>query len=136
MSQSIKHLRKQAGLTQQQLAEQTRCTRQDVSRVENGSFRGGFHKIERICERLGCAVTLRPQLEPGVAGSSEPIRILAIDDEPAVLWGYQQTFVPDQTTGINTLASLVQESDDKEQVIPLFSIATSTSGQEGVERLR
>ncbi len=139
-SENIKRLRKQAGLTQQQLAERTQCTRQDISKLENGRFRGGFHKIERICALLQCTFTLQVNSEEQSEDPDESgtIRILAIDDDPAVLWGYEQTFSPDQATGINTLAALLQigervEGDDGEEKQSRYAITTTQDGKSGVE---
>jgi len=44
----IKEIRKQAGLTQIELAEKAGVTRQVISQIENGTFSGSVVKLENV----------------------------------------------------------------------------------------
>ncbi len=126
----LRQYRKQARLTQQALAEQAGCTRQEISKMENGTFRGGVYKLQRICEQLGLSLMVQEQMSRSASETEVPIRILAIDDDPSVLSGYRQLFEPTRSNGMNALLDLVEHGTNRGSE-PRFSIKTTTSGEEG-----
>ncbi|MCF6256049.1 MAG: helix-turn-helix domain-containing protein [Gammaproteobacteria bacterium] len=52
----LKTLRKQAGLTQEQLAEATGLTIESISNIERGLFGPKFDNLEKIANEIGVEV--------------------------------------------------------------------------------
>ncbi|HIJ21469.1 MAG: response regulator [Gammaproteobacteria bacterium] len=134
----LKVLRKQAGMTQQQLADATGNSRQELSMMENSRFHGGFDKVDRVFRYLG--YPLRPQqlsreVKNGIVPLLETIRILAVDDDPEILRGYQQTFESTQQSGISSLLELLQATSSSVES-QKFTIDTVTSGEVGLKRVK
>ena len=50
---NLKALRKQAGMTQEELAKKTGVTRQTISAVENGDYNPTINLCVSICRALG-----------------------------------------------------------------------------------
>ena len=58
----IRNARRQACLTQSELAKRLRMSRATISQLENGVIvELGVRKLAQICERLGLEVTVRPR---------------------------------------------------------------------------
>lgn len=146
----MRELRLTQRLTQQQLASQCSCSRQEISRMENGHFRGGFNKVSEVFKVLG-----RP-LQPAESGRIEfsgnkPLcsessrdlhhapcsltRILAIDDDPEVLHSYKKLFeVPSRAVEVQGLFDLL--GSKQEEVTTGFQVDTTDSGKQGLEMVR
>lgn len=136
--EQLKFLRKQAGLTQQKLAELTGNSRQEISMMENNRFHGGFDKVERVFLHFGHS--LKPQkegLSPALPGEPlESIRILAIDDDPEILQGYKQTFEPKKQRGISSLLEILHQVNTAPVSREGFQLDTATSGEEGLKLVK
>ncbi len=52
IAHQIKDLRKQTGLTQDELAKKASVTRQVISQIENGSFTGSVSKLSAVLAAL------------------------------------------------------------------------------------
>ncbi len=53
----LKEIRKYRGLTQQQVAAKTSIFRQDVSKIENGSFAGALSTLNKYLHFAGLQLT-------------------------------------------------------------------------------
>lgn len=59
---TIRHARKQAGLTQAELARRLGMSRATISQLENGVIGDlGMRKLAQICDRLGLEIVIRPR---------------------------------------------------------------------------
>lgn len=59
---TLRNARKQAGLTQAELARRLRMSRATLSQLENGVIGDlGIRKLARIADRLGLEITVRPR---------------------------------------------------------------------------
>lgn len=142
---NLKQMRKLLKLTQQELAVATGCTRQEISMMENSRFHGGFHKVERVFRYLGAPLQPRfsaahAELSPPSASRKLPelpsvIRILAIDDDPEILNGYQRTFEPHRQSGIHSLLEAFQAPQAESAPQP-FEIDTATGGEQGYKMVQ
>ena len=54
----IAQLRKEKGITQEQLAEMTGLRQPNIARIELGKYSIGFDILQTIAEALGCDVDL------------------------------------------------------------------------------
>ncbi len=134
----IRLLRKSKGVTQQQLADAVQCTRQEISKMENGHFRGSVKKVQRVSDFLGCQLAMQKmgiECISETAVLQQPVQILAIDDDPAILRGYQQLFSREQANGMHSLLSLLKQPAS-EEVQPRYQLTTAVSGEEGYELVK
>lgn len=58
IGQRIAELRKQRGMTQQDLADLTGNQRNHISRIESGKYSVGFDTLQTIAEALGGAIDI------------------------------------------------------------------------------
>ena len=58
IGQRIADLRKQHGLTQQDLANKTGMQRNHISRIESGKYSVGFDTLQLIAEQFGMKVDI------------------------------------------------------------------------------
>ena len=63
IGQRIADLRKQNGMTQQDLADITGNQRNHISRIESGKYSVGFDTLQAIAEALGMTVDI---IDPGL----------------------------------------------------------------------
>jgi len=63
IGQRIADLRKQNGMTQQDLADITGNQRNHISRIESGKYSVGFDTLQTIAEALGMTVDI---IDPGL----------------------------------------------------------------------
>ena len=61
IGQSIADLRKQKGMTQQDLADITGNQRNHISRIESGKYSVGFDTIQTIAEALDADIRIVPR---------------------------------------------------------------------------
>lgn len=132
----LRTLRKRAGLTQQQLSAEINCSRQEISLMEMGKFRGSFRKVNSTFQQLGHSLQpIADMAERTVAAQphapSAPIRILAIDDDPEVLHSYRYTF--QSRTVVGTLSTLFPQNNHPGAPHP-YQIDNASSGEEGVKK--
>lgn len=57
----IAQLRKDRGLTQEQLSEQTGLDRANIAKIERGRYNTGIDIIGKICDALGCRIELKEE---------------------------------------------------------------------------
>lgn len=67
----IRALRKQAGLTQANVAGQLGVTRQAVSELENRPESATFGRLMRLCAVLGVEIALQPRAAPRPGEATE-----------------------------------------------------------------
>ncbi|MGO1540080.1 MAG: helix-turn-helix domain-containing protein [Luteimonas sp.] len=67
----LRALRKQAGLTQADVAGQLGVTRQAVSELENRPESATFERLTKLCAVLGVEIALQPRGAPHPAQASE-----------------------------------------------------------------
>ncbi len=137
--EQIRLLRKRRKITQQELAEQVQCTRQEISKIENGHFRGSVKKVERVVNYLGFELMIGR--EHSVAEHEQrdlppPVQILAIDDDPSILLGYKQLFSSDESSGMYSLLNLLEQSSGEGTVQQRYELTTATSGEAGYELIK
>lgn len=53
---NLKHLRKAANLTQQQLADKSGINRVTLARIETGACKPSFDSLRAIASALGCTI--------------------------------------------------------------------------------
>lgn len=58
IGQKLKSLRKEAGISQTEMAEKTGLKRQNLDRVESGQFNTGIDTIQKMCEVLGVEINI------------------------------------------------------------------------------
>lgn len=138
--QIMKQLRHSRGWTQQALADFALCSRQEISLMENGRFKGGFHRVNRVFEQLEAPLLpqthFRTSHRANQSNEIEPIRILAIDDDPDILKGYRQTFEPNEQNGIQPLLETFKVADQQAERPKQYDIDTATSGKQGLELVK
>ena len=61
IGQSIADLRKQKGMTQQDLADITGNQRNHISRIESGKYSVGFDTLQTIAEALDADIRIVPR---------------------------------------------------------------------------
>ena len=61
IGQRIADLRKQHGLTQQDLANKTGMQRNHISRIESGKYSVGFDTLQAIAEALDADIRIVPR---------------------------------------------------------------------------
>lgn len=61
IGQRIADLRKQRGMTQQQLADLTHIQRNHISRIEAGRYSVGFDTLQTIAEALDADIRIVPR---------------------------------------------------------------------------
>ncbi len=132
--EQIRTLRKYKRITQQALADAVRCTRQEISKMENGHFRGGVKKVERVAGYLGCRLALEDQ-KTAEPDHFRAVRILAIDDDPSILFGYQRLFSRDESDGMHSLLNILGQQE-KRLGQQQYELTTATSGEEGVRLMK
>ena len=54
----ITKLRKEKGLTQEQLSQMTGLDRANIAKIENGRYNTGIDIIGKICDALGCRIDI------------------------------------------------------------------------------
>ena len=57
----IAQLRKEKGLTQEQLSQKTGLDRANIAKIENGRYNTGIDIIGKICDALGCRIELKEE---------------------------------------------------------------------------
>lgn len=57
MRSELIKLRKRKGLTQQQMAEAVKCSREYYNKIEAGTKKPSIHLAERIAEELNTSIT-------------------------------------------------------------------------------
>lgn len=63
--EAIRAARKQAKLTQGELAQRLGMSRATLSRIENGTIEElGIRKFAQLCDRLGLELSVRPRRPP------------------------------------------------------------------------
>lgn len=129
--EQIRPIRKGKKITQQKLADAVQCSRNEISMMENGRFRGGIKKVERVVNYLGLHLTVKKVEQPE---ENRVVRMLAIDDDPSILYGYERLFSRDESDGMHALLNILgqQEQEFEQQ----YELTTATSGEEGVELVR
>ncbi|HEY3756779.1 MAG TPA: helix-turn-helix transcriptional regulator [Opitutaceae bacterium] len=71
----IRAARKQAKLTQAELAQRLRMSRATLSRIENGTIEElGIRKFAQLCDRLGLELAVRPRRPPTLQEAYEQNR--------------------------------------------------------------
>lgn len=128
----LRTLRKEQGLTQQALAEGVGCSRQEISLMENGRFRGSVLKVMRAFRMLKASI--RSQVESVSRQQGAPLRILAIDDDQEILNGYSNIFSEGERSGISMMLDLVGERPEAEG--PRFQLETTLSGEAGLQMVK
>lgn len=58
IGQSIATIRKEKGLTQEQLSQMTGLDRANIGKVENGRYNVSIDILGKICEALGCRIDI------------------------------------------------------------------------------
>lgn len=58
IGQSIATIRKEKGLTQEQLSKMTGLDRANIGKVENGRYNVSIDILGKICEALGCRIDI------------------------------------------------------------------------------
>lgn len=61
MGKKIAQLRKERGLTQDQLSQMTGLDRANIAKIENGRYNTGIDIIGKICDALGCRIELKEE---------------------------------------------------------------------------
>lgn len=61
IGQRIAQLRKEKGLTQEQLSQMTGLDRANIAKIENGRYNTGIDIIGKICDALGCRIELKEE---------------------------------------------------------------------------
>lgn len=61
IGQRIAQLRKEKGLTQEQLAQLTGYDRTNIAKIEKGRYNTGIDIIGKICDALGCRIELKEE---------------------------------------------------------------------------
>lgn len=57
----IAQLRKEKGLTQEQLSQMTGLDRANIAKIENGRYNTGIDIIGKICDALECRIELKEE---------------------------------------------------------------------------
>lgn len=57
----IAQLRKEKGLTQEQLSAITGLDRANIAKIEKGKYNTGIDIIGKICDALGCRIDLKEE---------------------------------------------------------------------------
>jgi CheY-like chemotaxis protein len=102
--------------------------------MENNRFHGGFHKVERVFDVLGAPLSPQKR-ERRILPPPETIRILAIDDDPEILYGYKHTFESHQQSAIQPLLEVFQASQEQ-LTQQAFEVDTVTGGESGLEKVK
>ena len=63
LTNNLKHLRQQANLTQEQLAEQVSCTRQTIHSIEKNRYNPSLELALKIADVLQCNINELFQLK-------------------------------------------------------------------------
>lgn len=58
IGQSIATIRKEKGLTQEQLSQMTGLDRANIGKIENGRYNVSIDILGKICEALGCRIDI------------------------------------------------------------------------------
>lgn len=58
IGQSLATIRKEKGLTQEQLSQMTGLDRANIGKIENGRYNVSIDILGRICEALGCRIDI------------------------------------------------------------------------------
>ena len=58
IGQQIAHIRKEKGLTQDQLSKMTGLDRANIAKIENGRYNTGIDIIGKICDELGVEIKI------------------------------------------------------------------------------
>lgn len=61
IGKKIAQLRKEKGLTQEQMSQMTGLDRANIAKIENGRYNTGIDIIGRICDALGCRIELKEE---------------------------------------------------------------------------
>lgn len=61
IGQRIAQLRKERGLTQDQLSQMTGLDRANIAKIEKGKYNTGIDIIGKICDALGCRIELKEE---------------------------------------------------------------------------
>lgn len=61
MGKKIAQLRKERGLTQDQLSQMTGLDRANIAKIENGRYNTGIDIIGKICDALECRIELKEE---------------------------------------------------------------------------
>ena len=57
----IAQLRKEKGLTQEQLSAMTGLDRANIAKIEKGRYNTGIDIIGKLCDALGCRIDLKEE---------------------------------------------------------------------------
>ena len=58
IGQAIAAIRKEKGLTQEQLSQMTGLDRANIGKIENGRYNVSIDILGKICEALGCRIDI------------------------------------------------------------------------------
>ena len=58
IGQRIADIRKEKGMTQEELAERCGLAQSHIARIERGYYSAGFDQLQSIAEGLGCNIDL------------------------------------------------------------------------------
>ena len=58
IGQRIATIRKEKGLTQEQLSQMTGLDRANIGKIENGRYNVSIDILGKICEALGCRIDI------------------------------------------------------------------------------
>lgn len=61
IGKKIAQLRKEKGLTQEQMSQMTGLDRANIAKIENGRYNTGIDIIGKICDALGCRIELKEE---------------------------------------------------------------------------
>ncbi len=92
-------------------------------------------------QQLDSDFTVTSQMEEDnsllpVEPQNEPIRVLAVDDEKAILDSYRVLLREDDSEAVDQLGSLLEGSSITSEYTPPFILECTTSGEIAVEKLR
>lgn len=89
IGQKITQIRKDKGLTQEQLSAMTGLDRANIAKIEKGRYNTGIDIIGKICDALGCRIDIVKNMNEVVVTKEEMKRIMEnfrrLTDKPAVV---------------------------------------------------